>query len=665
MKITAIIPCVYTHFGKVHRVLNCYVKNARKPDQVLISLNGCQYLDSNFIGELERCYQHEFKEFKIIQNMNILSRGKARNVCIPYITGDIVCFSDADDEEHTQRFEIIEYFFTNYDIMHLLHSYILIKCHRNECNKCVLCQRKTYNNKFVTYDSMYNIDYCDPNELNNLNFPTESIITPNVKSIIGMNKGREQIMPVHGLVCVKKAVFDDIKFREDYLRGQDSLFSQEVLFKYKKSILVDAQLHIYDNGWIPTEKDFNKIGNQYINFGSPNPPKPGTPRTQTEINILSEKILNFIEPKKKILFSGFTREQIECVHGDYKFLRNCGPNAFISKYRNKPLGTFVTNDMHMGITKLKDSPFEKFRKHFCFEGGPLVGIKALLYNLSLRDDIHIEITHKFPILNNDNIDSFNYYYVHSMDNVIKQNILKNGSKLDNKLILSLHISQDDCNDLKSIKYIKWSHNSNTPAKFYLSYPIHKTLIEQYPLKKINIKRDKEILLYFKRVHKFKYLKEQFNQKQKLIIQYFNNKGYKTHIFNYTSGGYRRTELMDVANKCKLCLYLSFYDDGPLVINEITMMGCFIIGHKEIVNGHSNHSIPNSCMIKDINGIYMNDFAHIFKPQYDNNQYLEQCCNKIINLLEGGNRLKLDHLEIAKKTRDHFTEDRFLETVFHT
>ena len=169
MKITAIIPCVYNHFEKVHRVLNCYIKNTRIPDQVIISLNGCRHLDGNFINELERCYKNKFKEFIIIRNINILSRGKARNVCIPHITGDIVCFSDADDEEHTQRFEIIEFFFTKYDIVHLLHSYMLIKCHKTECNNCILCRRKTYNSKFVKYDDLAKIDYCNPNILNTLN----------------------------------------------------------------------------------------------------------------------------------------------------------------------------------------------------------------------------------------------------------------------------------------------------------------------------------------------------------------------------------------------------------------------------------------------------------------------------------------------------------------
>lgn len=669
MKITAIIPCVYTHLSKIHRVLDCYVKNTRKPDQVLISLNGCKFINNQYISHLENIYQSKFTEFTIIKNMEILSRGKARNVCIPYIKNEIVCFSDADDEEHTQRFEIIDYFFTHHDIVHLLHSYMLIKCHNNECGNCVLCKKNTYNTKFIQYDDISKINYCNSYVLNELNYPsdTDTDIKPNVKSVIGLNSQNEQIMPVHGLVCIRKSVLDDIKFREDYPRGQDSLFSQEVLYKYKKSILIDAQLHIYDNGWIPNEKEFHKIGDQYINFGSPNPPKPGTPRTQDEINSISKKIQLLIQgqlqPKqctvKKILFVGFIREAVECIHGDYKYLRDCGNNGFISKYWNKPPGTFVTADMHSGITKLKGSPFEKHRKHFCFEGGPLVGIKALIYNLSLRPDIKIELTNDLSILDGATYD-FDFCYVHMINDHIKKYIIRNSSKFNNKLILSLHLDQKDYNDMKCIKHIKWAHNSNHPSNYYIAYPIHRTLYEKYPLKKINASRDKEILLYFKRDSKHRHLKDKMILKKKYIEKYFNENGYKTHIIDYSNVGYRRSELMDIANKCKLCLYLSYYDNGALAINEITMMGCFIVGHQDIINGHSYHSIAKSCILDGITGIYMNEFANIFKPPYDNDIYLKKCCDKVIDFLE---TREFNHVDIAKRTRDYFTEDRFLETVF--
>lgn len=297
MKITVIIPCYHLHFNKINRVLDCHYKNTRKPDQVIISLNGCSNLRKEDISVLQKKYKQHFTDFLIIETQTLLNRARARNICIPYITGDIVCFSDADDEEHLQRFEIVEYFFKNHDIVHLLHSYILIKCFRYMCGGCVLCKRENYNNNFIQYGNLENIKYCEPSILYDINYPSENI-KPNVKNILGIVNG-EQIMPVHGLVCVKKEVFDKIKFNENYPRGQDSLFSQEVLKEFKKTILIESQLHIYDNGWIPKEDEFNKFilnnGKEIlINLGSKNPPKPGTPITSSEILEIVNSIKSII-----------------------------------------------------------------------------------------------------------------------------------------------------------------------------------------------------------------------------------------------------------------------------------------------------------------------------------------------------------------------------------
>ncbi len=295
MKITSIIPCYYKHFYLVNDVLNCYLNNTILPDQIIISLNGCKFIDNNLIIEFENKYKKLFDDFLVIKTDDLLSRPKARNVCIKHIKHEIVCFSDSDDYEHLQRFEIIKYFFENKHIDHLLHSYILSKCFSKKCGYCFLC-KNNYNNKFIKY-KLEDIDYCDKEIINKINFPDESI-KPNVKSILALNRQNKQIIPVHGLVCVKKHVLDKIKFNENYPRGQDSLFSQEVLNTYKNTIVIDAQLHIYNNGWVPSKEHFKEIEYKnnyiYMNFGSDNPPSPGTPRTNKENNIIIKTIKEII-----------------------------------------------------------------------------------------------------------------------------------------------------------------------------------------------------------------------------------------------------------------------------------------------------------------------------------------------------------------------------------
>jgi hypothetical protein len=296
MKITAIIPCANHHFNKVNKVLDKYLLNTLIPNQVIISLNGTKYLHNFDIETFEKRYSEKFESFIIVKSTELLSRGKARNVCIPHIISDIVCFSDADDEEHFQRFEIIKHFFENHDIKHLLHSYILSNCNSNHCNNCFQCSNTNYVTKFKEYD-IPSIDYCSPEDVLKLNYYNTDI-KPNVKTVVAISQ-YQQILPVHGLVCVKADVFKDIKFNENYPRGQDCLFSQEVVHKYGKSIVINAQLHLYYNGWIPAYNDFdhfdikrqNKMQKISLNLGARIPPKPATPMTEYDKQCIQKAIL--------------------------------------------------------------------------------------------------------------------------------------------------------------------------------------------------------------------------------------------------------------------------------------------------------------------------------------------------------------------------------------
>lgn len=371
----------------------------------------------------------------------------------------------------------------------------------------------------------------------------------------------------------------------------------------------------------------------------------------------------------KILFYGFnsSNENIECIYGDYNFLRDCGPYPFYSKYMPHPPGIKVNDNYHLGKIKLVgNKTHEKYRKYFRWEGGPLVGIKALIYNLSLRNDIEIEVSNDLINFKN-NSKQYDFVYVHCIDNNLKCNLLNTiheiNYELNNKLILSLHVITADkkiCDELnsKKINFITWSHNKNKPSNFYLAYPIHKTLCEKYPLSVINSNRNNKILIYTKVNSKNKNKMNNLLIKKDKIINYFKNKGYSSETVCYSSRGFKRSELMEKSNNSKLCIFLSYYDDGALAINEITMMGCYIIGFQEVVKGHSYHSIAQCCVLNGINCEYINDFAHIFKNNTD--KYLFKCCDKVLNILENK---QMDHYEIAKKTRDYFTEDRFLESIF--
>jgi glycosyltransferase involved in cell wall biosynthesis len=284
MKISVLIPCYYKHFKNLKNIINLILKGTYQPYEIIISLNGCKFLNNDDILNFENNYKNI--KLKLVKTLELLSRPIARNILFPYIEGEIITFCDADDIIHYQRLEIINYFFENHDIDHLLHSYLLSECFKNKnINHCFVCKNKTFN--FEKYN-LNNIEYMKGDELYKLNF-FNSKIKPNVKTVLAYNKKNKQILPHHGFVSVKKEILKNIEFNKNYPRGQDSLFSQEVLYENKKSCVIDANLVIYRNGWIPMEKDYILFKNNiYLNLGSNNPPKPGKPRTIEEINFIQE-----------------------------------------------------------------------------------------------------------------------------------------------------------------------------------------------------------------------------------------------------------------------------------------------------------------------------------------------------------------------------------------
>jgi len=257
MKLSLVVPCYHKHFNYLNEVLQNYANGTVKPDQIVISLNGCKFISNDKIDTLENKYKGVFIELKILRSNKVLNRAKARNVARAHITSDIVSFCDADDVYHPQRIEIIKYFFENNDIDHLLHSYILSDCFENRnSNHCFLC-KNSKNNRFIKYTDFSKIDYCKADIINKLNFSHPSI-KPDVKTVIGFNKNMKQILPHHGMLTVKKKVFDTILFNEKYPRGQDSLYCQEILYKFKNTMLIDAELAKYNNGWTPKKEEFYK-----------------------------------------------------------------------------------------------------------------------------------------------------------------------------------------------------------------------------------------------------------------------------------------------------------------------------------------------------------------------------------------------------------------------
>ena len=352
-----------------------------------------------------------------------------------------------------------------------------------------------------------------------------------------------------------------------------------------------------------------------------------------------------------IIFLGFFGDLVECLHGEYNFLRNCGPYAFYSKYIS-PLNQHQDEKLHRGEIQLAHTEHEKNRKYFNFEGGPFVGLKSLLYNLSLEKYINIYTTNECKKL-----EKYDFIYVHWLTDDLAKKLIQFGNNiLDNKLIISSHNKIELINKyFKTIKYKYWSHSSRVKADYYLQYPIHKTILDQNSIDCINMEREYDILIYTKlNGHNKKFKKDLFNNLDK-IQKYFSSKNIKTCHLSYIVKGFRRSELLEYSNNSKLCLFLSYFDSGGISASEISIMGCYLIGFfdKE-TNQEINHSFAPTFIVENETGEYINEFSERY-----NDKILYTGCDKVINIL----KTNLDHKNIAKIAREHLTIERFIETIF--
>ena len=111
MEVTVVIPCYDKHFQFLMKRLVELYTNSNKPEQVIISLNGCKNIEETRIKNLENKFSQYFKDLTIIKNDERIPRPEARNLTLDYIKNDIICLCDADDVIHPQRIEITKYFF--------------------------------------------------------------------------------------------------------------------------------------------------------------------------------------------------------------------------------------------------------------------------------------------------------------------------------------------------------------------------------------------------------------------------------------------------------------------------------------------------------------------------------------------------------------------------
>jgi hypothetical protein len=218
-----IIPCVYKHFVHIENLLNAYKKQSALPNEIIISLSEAYRVDKSTIEKVEN-EKWPFR-VKIVKSDDRQSAGLNRNIAAENATCDVLICQDADDLPHSQRVEIIKYFFKKYKIDHLVH----------QVSWEIKCLSRAARN-FDEYLESF------------IKFRPKQIKYYRIKSKKEFLKYYEKISCITlGCIAISKRVFKKVKWPTDFICGEDKIFTEKVCEKFGNTFLIKAKLLTYRN----------------------------------------------------------------------------------------------------------------------------------------------------------------------------------------------------------------------------------------------------------------------------------------------------------------------------------------------------------------------------------------------------------------------------------
>lgn len=204
---SVIIPCHYKHVVHLYNLLKCYETQTVLPDEIVISISEIDQAPKDLIAKLKA--EPWLFPVKYVESKKQAYAGKNRNAACEIATGDIFICQDADDLPHYRRVEIIKFFFSTYNIDHLMHCYSGFK--------------STFKDHLLATIPLEKIKFIQPKKYND-----------------------SQKIPVHnGNVAIRRHVFDKIKWEDRSLGDEDIRFNQKIYKGLFKNIVVIAQLINY------------------------------------------------------------------------------------------------------------------------------------------------------------------------------------------------------------------------------------------------------------------------------------------------------------------------------------------------------------------------------------------------------------------------------------
>lgn len=112
LRISMVVPCAASHVARLPELLPALRSQSRVPEEVVVVVSGCADVVVPDLGNIT-----------VVQSVERLSAGAARNRGTKAATGDVVIYQDADDIPHPQRVEIVAALFELYMVEHVSHFF--------------------------------------------------------------------------------------------------------------------------------------------------------------------------------------------------------------------------------------------------------------------------------------------------------------------------------------------------------------------------------------------------------------------------------------------------------------------------------------------------------------------------------------------------------------